>query len=326
MRGATGDVDKKDRTRPDGPRIGLALGGGGARGLAHIGVLEVLEEERVPIDLIAGTSIGSIIGGSYALEPDAADLRKRTLAYVKSDPFERLGLQRFRQTDPSEQNLFDSIFLSLRRGLAFTYLLRRPSLFSGSVLEKTLAETVPDKTFDDVRIPLAVSAVDLIEGEEVTMRAGSLRKAMLASISLSGFFPPVPMEGRLLADMGFLGAVPADVAADLGANLIVAVDVSPNFISSNGANRLSTGLQILFRLESITARALREVRLESSHVIIRPTVGGVHWADFSRAEEIVEKGKEATRRALPKIRAALAKRSRPGPLRRALDAVLRKNK
>lgn len=291
-------------------KLGLVLGGGGARGMAHQGVLEVFEEEGIPIDLIVGTSIGALVGGIYALNPDARALQEKTLAFLGSDSFQKMGLQRFRKAERCEENFFESIFQSVRRGLAYTYLLRRPSLFDPQVLTRILEETIPDVTFADTKIPLVISAVDLRKGEEVTIRRGDLRRAILASISLPGFFPPVELNGGLLADVGFLGAVPANVASRSGADVVVAVDVSPEFPPGDEGEGFSTGLQILFRMESIGSRALRKIRLGDSDVIIRPEVGDLYWADFSSAQEMIARGREAARKAIPPIRELLSKRQR----------------
>ena len=306
MFGINARPDEQDGNGDSPRKLGLVLGGGGARGIAHIGVLEVLEEESIPVHLLVGTSMGAFVGGAYAAEPCAKALREKTLLFLESESFRRMGLERFRQTDRYELNFFESIYLNVKRGLAYTHLLRRPSLFRSSILEAVLQEVIPEITFADLKMPFAVSAIDLVQGEEVCLAEGDLRKAILASISLPGFFPPVEMGERLLADMGFLGAVPADVASELGADVVVSVDVSPEFQTGNGQERFGTGLEVLFRVESIGAKALREIRLADSDLIIRPAVGDLYWADFSTAEEMIERGKEAARRMIPEIRKAMA--------------------
>ncbi|MCZ6690265.1 MAG: patatin-like phospholipase family protein [Planctomycetota bacterium] len=322
MRGSNGATNRGGKSKRTRKKLGLVLGGGGSRGMAHLGVLQVFEEEGIPIDMIVGTSIGALIGGPYALNPDVHALQERTLAFLQSDSFRKIGLKRFRKADRPEQNFFESIFLSVRRGLAYTYLLRRSSLFDARVLGGILEDTVPDKTFEDVKIPLAISAVDLIEGEEVAIREGDLRPAILASISLPGFFPPVKSDGKLLSDLGFLGAVPADVAIEMGADVVVSVDVSPQFPPGNGGEQFTTGLEILFRVESIGAKALRQIRLRDSDVIIRPEVGDLYWADFSTAKDMIERGKEATLRALPQIKSLLGKTERKASWREYLASFL----
>ena len=298
--------------------MALTLGGGGARGLAHIGVLEVLEEAGIPVSLIVSTSMGSIVGGLYAMDPDASRLREAALEYLGTESFHKLGLHKIRHSDPYDQNFFESLYHSLKRGLAFTYLLRRASLFETKVLERILADAVPNRHFEDLKIPLAITALNLLDGKEVVLVDGSVRQAMLASIALPGFFPPVRMAGGLLADIGFLGAIPADTTATLSDDPVVAVDVSQDFQEFAEEERFATGLQVLFRLESISARELKGHRLASANVRIRPDVGGTYWADFSDPVGLMEKGRVAARAALGAIEKAVGS---PGAAVPTVDLV-----
>lgn len=183
---------------PDNKRkLGLALGGGGARGLAHIGVLKALEDAGLTIDFIAGTSMGGVIAAAYAAGLSPADIESMALEYGNSRALWRLA-------DPT---------------------LPRQGLFRGERLQAYFAEHLKEKTFSDTRVPLALVAVDLNSGKEVHLREGSLAHAVRATVSVPGLLAPVKQNGQCLVDGGLLNNVPTDVVRIMGADVVVAVDV-----------------------------------------------------------------------------------------------------
>ena len=139
-------------------KVVLALGGGGSRGLAHLGVLQVLEEHEIPIHGVVGTSIGAIVGAAYALKPDAKALTTRTLEYLRSDMFQKDHFKRMMfDANEVEQNFVQTIFSGIRRSLSFTNLIRRPSIFDGQRLNSVIEDFLDDKAFSDTEIPFAVA-------------------------------------------------------------------------------------------------------------------------------------------------------------------------
>ncbi len=273
-----------DRTNDKGqPKIGLALSGGGARGLAHSGVLRVLEREGSPVDLLAGTSMGGVIAAGYAAGLDAAYMEQ-----------EALHMGRWR-------NLLPLVDRSLP-GLG---------LMKGERVREYFVRHLGDKTFADLRVPLALVTVDLLSGEEVILSSGRVADAVRATVSLPGALAPVRLDGRLLVDGGLLNNIPADV--------VVAVDVSARLNGLSGLleaeGRGTSLLQIPLIIETlqrslgimetwIWSRRLAEARPE---VVIRPAVGeGVSsFTGFHQATEIIAAGEAAAEAALPMIKESL---------------------
>jgi NTE family protein len=253
------------------PRLGLALGGGFARGVAHIGVLRVLEQEGIPIDCIAGTSVGGLIAAMYAAGTPLDTMVKRA------------GVTTFKD--------FGKWTLSWL-GLA-----------SNARLEEYLHQTTPLATFEEARIPLAIAATDLGSGEPVYFTQGEVAAPLRASCAYPGLFLPVEYQGRVLVD-GFLAAtVPVDGARLLGANIVVAVFLD----SSPPGQRPGHMLDVIGQSFAIMQRhANRNWRLKAD-VVVEPDVAQFDWDDFKRTPELLAAGEAAARAALPRIRAALAR-------------------
>jgi len=276
------------------PKIGLALSGGGARGLAHIGVLKVLEREGIPVDLLAGTSMGGVIAAGYAAGLNAAYLEQ-----------EALRLSRWR-------NLLPLVDRSLP-GLG---------LVRGERVRDYLASHIGEMTFDQLRIPLALVAVDLLSGEEVVLQSGMVADAVRATISLPGVFAPFPLDGRLLADGGILNNLPADVVRRMGAEVVIAVNVSADaelmpyaVLEGNGRPALPEVLQMipsLRRVVSIMAHQMADYRLAQAQpdLVLRPRLdlGITLLGGFPRAREVVAAGEAATEEAVPRLRRTVAGR------------------
>jgi len=279
-------------------KIGLALGGGGARGLAHLSVLRVFEENRIPIAAIAGTSIGSIIGAAYALEPNIDKLQAQIVAFLQSPKFRESGLDLFKKKTAAE-NLFGQIATYLKERIVINLAPSRPSLVGPWRVSRAVEALLAGKSFADCRIPFACIATDLRTGEEVVFRDGDLRKAVQASMSIPGFLPPVEYDGHLLVDGAVVSPVPVASCRALGVDVVVAVDVGQS-LERDG--ELDNVINIIFRSNSITTRKYTEMLLQEAEVIIRPKIGDLHWSEFSKLPMVLAAGEAAAREALPKIR------------------------
>ena len=273
------------------PKIGLALSGGGARGLAHIGVLKVLEQEGIPVDFLAGTSMGGVIAAAYASGLSVDYIEKEAL---------RMGRLR---------NLITLLDRSLpRRGLV-----------EGQKVQEYLTTHLGDKTFEEMKIPLSLVAVDLISGQEVVLNSGSVVDAVRATVSLPGVFAPFRLGDYLLMDGGVLNNLPADVVRGMGANVVIAVDVSTGV---NGLSRLleveQQGLPLtqlpliietLRRTVGIMEGQIMAYKLQEANpeILIHPALDDsiTLLNGFPRAAEIIALGEEAAREAVPRIRQAL---------------------
>ena len=274
------------------PQVGLALSGGGVRGLAHIGVLKVLEREGVPIHFLAGTSMGGFIAAAYAAGFSPADLEAEALRF--SNPRHLIGF--------------------LERSIP------RRGLVAKDKLEEYLRQQLGDVTFDRLRLPLALVAVDLNSGGKVVLREGPLVEAVRATTALPGVFPPVERDGQLLVDGGLLDNLPADVVREMGADVVIAVDVSTDeravaFFAEMLQRRrfvpesLVELMEILWRSVMVMQQEANRRSLEAANpdVLIRPPIpaGVMVLSGFGRAAEVIHAGEVAAQEALSQIRRLL---------------------
>jgi len=288
-------------------RLGLALGGGAARGMAHIGVLKALEEAGIKIDVITGTSMGAIIGGMYAARPQADLLREKFAAYLKSDIFRKSRLDFAIDREPGDgEGLFYRYSQLARQKLFLTLSMTKLAFVSQATADKSFAYLLPDINIEQMPIPFATSALDLRSCREVVLSSGPLRRAVAATSALPGVLPPVALDGMMLVDGGWINAVPITPARRLGADLVIAIDVGCDLGEIEEA---SSGLGVVFRADVAARNALSELQLTKADLLIRPEVGHNHWADFSRADLLIDKGYQAAKLRLPQIRSLLRGRS-----------------
>lgn len=252
------------------PRVALALGAGSARGLAHIGVLKVWEEEQLPLDLLVGTSMGAIIGGLYASGLDA-----RWLARLVG-PLSALNWR-----DWSIGGL---------------------GIYKGETFYQALKLLTGGRTFADTRIPLAVVATDLDRAEPILIREGELALALRASAAVPLVFQPVPWQGRRLVDGALTARVPALFARQLGADLVIAVDVRFGLADNQPQKIWEVAIQSIEILE----RQLCQTLVQEADLLLAPELGHIGSWDFHCYEELIALGEAAARQALPTIKNLLA--------------------
>ena len=282
-------------------KVGLALGGGGARGLAHIGVLKVLERENIPIDLITGTSMGAIIGGAYALKKDISAIEKIAEKYSKISEF-NIDFS-FSEKERKDKPFFlKKMSDFLKRGYMLNLELRKKYINDGEGLKKIIKDLVGDKAFTDTKIPFAAVAADLVKGEKVIIKKGKLFDALLASASIPGMFPPVILDKKILVDGGIVDVVPIEAAQSLGASFVIGVNVSQTLKKRVEFNN---AVEIFFRSDSITSSELRKLQLSFADVVITPKVGRFHWSDFSKPEQCVREGEIAAQNTILELKKKL---------------------
>jgi NTE family protein len=282
----------------EGFKVGLALGGGAARGLAHIGVLKVLEESEIPIDLMVGTSIGALVGGAYATTGSAAATERRFLDFVFSKEFKRAKFDFLKETREANPGLFYNFISLLKRGIFYSFTMAKTSWVSAQHFEHNINGVLDDVNLEQTQIPFAVVATDITRGKEVVLRSGSLRRAVSASSAVPGLLPPVELDGRLLIDGGWVSKIPVLPALRMGADLVIGVDVSKDIDDTSGYRN---GLNIMVRANAVKAQALRDMQCRFADVMVEPDVNHIHWADFSAVLECIRLGEEAARARLPEI-------------------------
>lgn len=282
------------------PKIGLALGGGGARGLAHIGVLKVLEREKIPIDIITGTSMGSIVGAMYAQLLSAVAVEKRILDYLRSEVFRKLNLKLSNQKKgkQTEERLLERMFIYLKYQYVFNRSYTRMSLFNRKILDNALKILLQDRDIRDTEIPFAAIATDILSGEDIVLREGPIREAVAASSTIPGMFPPVEWNRFRLIDGGVINIVPVWETLEMGADLVISVDVTRTLVRPK---EFRNGLEIMFRADEITNYRLNMIHLKDANVIIQPKVGNAHWANFTMVDKFIRQGKKAAEGKIDEI-------------------------
>lgn len=307
---------------PPRPKIGLVLSGGGARGAAHVGVLKVLEQHHVPIDCIAGTSMGALVGGLYAsgMTPDSIERVLNTVdwadAFVDAIPRAERSYQRKRDDD--------LILIRNKPGLRGGHLVFPPGLIDGQKIDLLLKRlTLPVtciRSFDDLPIPYRAVAADVVTGEPVVLDHGDLALALRSSMAIPAAFAPREIDGRLLVDGGIIDNLPIEVVRRMGADVIIAVDIGT---PPQERGQLQSVMSIAIQLTSFASNQNAERQIATLHgrdVFLRPQLGSITTASFGRAAEAVSIGYRAAQAVAARLdslavpedewRASLAGRSR----------------
>lgn len=257
------------------PKVGLALGSGGARGFAHIGVIKVLEEEGIPIDIIAGSSMGSLVGAFYS-------------AGINPEMMKKLAI-------------------NLKRKYWIDFTVPKMGFVTGEKIKEMVRILTHGKNLEQLSIPLAIVATDLEKGERVIFTQGPVAQAVRASISIPGIFVPEEVDGRLLVDGGVIDRVPITVAKDLGAEVVIGVDVG--MISTEA--KFTSIFDVIAQTIQIMEREIFRFRILEADVMISPSVGQYSATNFTQIEELITAGEEAARGSIDQIKEALLNRRNP---------------
>lgn len=269
-------------------KIGLALGGGGARGACHIGVLRVLEDNGIIPDVIAGTSAGSMIGAMYASELNAKIVEEKYMKHIQSENFKDLG---FRYIPNSEKD--DSIFSQIVKQIKNQYVLmvssNRKSIIKNERLSKAANILFDTDRFEDLKIPLFVSATDLITGNPIIYKTGNLVDAVVQSSTIPGFVEPTYQNNRMLVDGGI--SLPTPVTPLIGeCDFIIAVNITRGVTNQPEPNNI---FEILNRSRDVSIGQLNKYVLEKSNFVIKPEHNNLHWSAFDQSDEFLEVGRKA---------------------------------
>ena len=259
---------------PKPPRIGLALGGGAARGFAHIGVIQVLEENGIKVDLVAGTSAGSLVAALYA-----SGLHGKELATLAD---------------------------GMDEGAITDWAFPTRGLIRGEALARYVREKTGNKTIEKMALPLGIVATDLSSGDAILFRTGDTGTAVRASSSVPTVFQSVTIGTREYADGGLVSPVPVRFARQMGAELIIAVDISSPPVDKPG----SDALHMLLQTVSIMGRSINSFELKEADVVLRPKLDGIGSADFTARKRSIQAGREMALAMLPQIRQRIEAKTR----------------
>ena len=257
------------------PKIALALGGGAARGFAHVGVIKALEAQGIVPDIIVGTSAGSVVAALYAGGANGFELQK--------------------------------LALSMEDGSVSDWVLPDRGFIRGEALQNFINKALVNRPMNALPRKLAVVATELQTGEMTVLRSGDVGLAVRASSSVPGVFQPVRIGGREFVDGGLVSPVPAKVARDMGADLVIAVDIS----SKPKNAKVSSMIDVLLQTFTIMSTTVAQYQLGQADVVIRPDVGSIGGTDFQSKHLAILEGEKAAAEKMEQIRAALAKIGRP---------------
>lgn len=296
-----GTDSAKQKTRP---KIGLVLSGGGARGFAHIGVLKVLEENNIPIDYIVGTSMGSIIGGLYAIGETPEDIEKGVEGIAWDKVFKDFANRDYKSFRRKQD---DYDFFNLHRvGVTDDGLQISPGLIEGQQIELALDRLAYPgfhiKDFDRFRIPYRAIATDIATGEPFVIKQGNIARAMRASMSIPGALPPIKIDGHLLVDGGIANNIPVDVVRSMGADIVIVVDVSAPLLT---ADEIKSGIDVTSQLTNILTRRIADKQLQSldeQDILIVPGEQDITSSDFEQYKLLIRAGESAATENLDAIK------------------------
>jgi len=265
-------------------KVGLALGSGAAKGLAHIGVIQALEEKNIPIHVVAGASIGSVVGGMYA-----AGL---TIDELKSFAFKFADKHLAFWIDPS--------------------LFKSGGLLKGGKIEDAIKDEVGLADFSDLKIPFYAVATDLVSGRPIVMHKGDPFRAIRASFAIPGIFAPTKVDGKWLVDGALSDPIPTEILQKVNCDVIISVNVSSvskkqEAITLDESPRI---IDVLMQVVSIAQDKLAEPCMDRADINIVPNVGPYSWSDFSKVEELIGLGYRSTMRMMPELEKLLKKKKK----------------
>jgi len=262
--------------KPVRKKVGLALGSGGAKGLAHIGVIKVLERNNIPIDFIAGTSVGSLVGGSYAKLGDIDKVEE----IVRSSTYKDLAKTFF---DPT----------------------RSSGVVKGQALVEYVEEKIGRANIEDLSIPFKAVATNINTGNSVVIDRGDLVEAIRTSISIPILFTPVSQEKNILIDGAFSDPIPVDIVKEMGADVVIAVNLNSKSIIKH-REKINSLLMAQTMLDLFNY-SLGQEKIKNADIVINPDIASASWFKFAGGIELIQKGEEAALRALPEIKRAIGK-------------------
>ena len=279
-------------------KIALILGGGGARGLAHIGVLKALEENGIPIDMVVGTSMGAMVGAVYAQNPDSRKLEEKFVSFLDSERFQAIGINRFDKEQSEPDNLLEQMAKKFKRRVIINLAAHRQSLFKGERLMVAINQLIDNILIEETKLPFACSALDLSKLEEVIFDKGNIRTAVSASSSIPGFLPPVEIGDTQYVDGSICTNFPWDYARAHGADIVIAVDVTLRNIHTVHPDNV---IDIIMRTSIAANYKINRLALDNVDFVIRPPLGQIYWNEFDRYNSLIELGYKAGKNCITDI-------------------------
>jgi len=286
-------------------RLGLALGGGAARGYAHLGILKTLESNDIPIDCITGTSMGAVMGGLYAWFGNIRETVEHMRRFLSNSEVVNLAVyRRIIESEKKQANIVDNLTAFIRNGILYGKAMTSKSVVDEDVFYDAFQALVPDVEIRDTRIPFGAIASDLVTGEELMITGGSLRKALMASSAIPGIYPPVEHGDMILIDGGWTNKIPVDPCFQLGATKVIASCVSREMEDTRDFDK---AMDIIARSNAVSTNRLGELQKQGASLALEPEVSDIHWADFSRFDDSMDAGFDCAEENLDSMKKVAAR-------------------
>ncbi len=287
--------------------ICLALGQGGARCLAHIGVLQIFQEQGIKVKKISGTSAGAIVGAAFSETEDAFETEKRFRNLLRSDAYEKSGLNHLKAHNVNGVSFWEQITTRIRGMVALNLAQSKLGVLQNINFKKCLKILIHGNDFSQLLVPFSAMATDLITGYSVEITSGDIIKALNASAAIPGFFPPVPWNDHLLVDGAVCCPVPVEHCRIHEHDITVAVHVPAAINPDYGPEN---ALDIMVRSEEINMRNLDQVKSSRADVKIFPDTKNVSWNELHRLDEMIASGRAAAKKVLPQVFATIKSRAK----------------
>jgi NTE family protein len=286
-------------------KIGIALGGGGVRGLAHLGVLQVLEDEGVPISCITGSSVGAVVGAAYAQTPHASALLYRFRSSFNKFKFYE-DVEKACESEPGEigskESFWGQVSSRVKKRIVVNLAQSKQELFPSAPMIEVIQYLVEEGYIEETNIPLGIVASDLNTGDSVVFTEGDIIEAVVASSSVTGYIRPIEQGIMMLTDGGVVSPIPVEFLPSLGGDISIAVDITytkcPHMESYNVVDTV-------LRADMCRSKKMANLMMDLADIKIRPDVGHIHWSQFSRFEECLEAGRVAGKASISEIKAAM---------------------
>jgi len=286
-------------------KVGIALGGGGVRGLAHLGVLQVLEDEGIPISCITGSSVGAVVGAAYAQNPHAsALLYKFRSSFGKFKFYE--DVEKACESEPGEmgskESFWGQVSSRVRKRVVVNLAQSKQELFPSAPMIEVIQYLVEVGYIEEANIPLGIVASDLSTGNPMVFTEGDIIIAVIASSSVTGYIQPVKLGAMLLTDGGVISPIPVEFLPSLGGDISIAVDIT--YTKCPPMESYSV-VDTVLRADVCRSKKMADLMMDLADIKIRPDVGHIHWSQFSKFEECLQAGRAAGKAAIPEIKEAM---------------------
>ncbi len=271
------------------PLFGLALGGGGARGFAHLGVLQRLEDLGIKPDIITGASMGALVAAVYVRTGNAAQTWSELDAMTGSEEFRKLGIHLINVTGRGGESFWHQVSSAIQDRIVINLAHSKKGLVRSDRVEDAMKLVISEDIWENSGTALGIVATDLYNGEDVYFTEGPLMPAIMSSIAIPGFLPPVEVAGRTLVDGGVSQQVPIRMAREMGADFVLAVDVGQDIAP---LTELDNAMTIMSQSENIRSCHYRDMLNREADVLLLPEMPGVHWSAYEQRESFVSLGIE----------------------------------